>query len=249
MSFPLTRREVAVSAAPWHLGIMCAFDTETTSVDVETARIVTACVAHVDGSGLTPPEPETWLIDPGVEIPEEAVAIHGITTEKARAEGHSSADAVAGITSVLFSTAQEGPLVIYNATYDLTVLDREMRRHGIWYQPAKTPYVIDPFVLDKHLDPYRRGKRTLTATCEHYGLPIDGAHNAAADAIAAARLAWKLAKVYPQIAAMPLDELHRLQVKARADQAASFQDYLHKQGKTEAIDGSWPIKAWAGEAA
>lgn len=238
-----------MSATPWHLGVMLAFDTETTGPDPETARIVTACVAHVDGSGLIPPESENWLIDPGCEIPEEATAIHGITTEHAREHGQPAAAGLKDIAGAVIRSARAGiPIVAFNAPYDLTVMDRETRRNELEPFTEQFPYaatVIDPFVLDKHLDPYRKGRRTLTATCEHYGVKFDGAHDAAADAIAAVRLAWKLAKVYPQLAAMELVDLHKLQVKAKADQAASFQDYLRKQGKTEVIDGSWPIKAWA----
>ena len=237
-----------MSDTPWHLGVMLAFDTETTGPDPEAARIITACVARVDGSGTVPPESGNWLIDPGCEIPEEAAAIHGITTEHAREHGETPGPALNDISGTLIRAARAGiPIVAYNAPYDLTVMDRETRRHGLEPFTGQFPHaaaVIDPFVLDKHLDPYRKGRRRLTAACEHYGVKLDGAHDAAADAIAAVRLAWKLAKVYPQLAAMELADLHELQVKAKADQAASFQDYLRKQGKTEVIDGSWPVKAW-----
>lgn len=232
----------------WHLGVMCAFDTETTGPDPETARVVTACIAHVDGSGVIPPESENWLIDPGCEIPEEAAAIHGITTEHAREHGQPPVQALKDISGSLVRSARADiPIVAFNAPYDLTVMDRETRRNDLKPFTEEFPFaatVIDPFVLDKHLDPYRKGKRTLTATCEHYKVRIDDAHDAACDAIAAARLAWKLAKVYPQIGAMDLPDLREMQVKAKAEQAASFQQYLERQGKAEVIDGSWPIKPW-----
>lgn len=237
-----------MSADPWHLGVLCAFDTETTCADPETARIVTACVAHIDGSGVIPPESETWLIDPDVEIPDEAAAIHGITTEYAREHGEAPGPAISDISGAVLRPARAGvPIVAFNAPYDFTVLDRETRRYDLdpFCGQLGGACVIDPFVLDKALDPYRKGKRTLTATCGHYGVKLDGAHDAAADAIAAARLAWKIAKVHPHIAAMPLDELHDMQVKAKAEQAASFQDYLRRQGNTEVIDGTWPVKPWA----
>lgn len=72
---------------PWHLGMMCAFDLETTGVDVETDRIVTACVAWLDGSGKAAPRVRTWLAWPGIEIPEKVTEIHGVTTEHAREHG------------------------------------------------------------------------------------------------------------------------------------------------------------------
>jgi DNA polymerase-3 subunit epsilon len=143
------------------------------------------------------------------------------------------------------------PLVIYNAPYDLTVVDRETRRHKM------TPFadalaghavmVIDPLVLDKHVDQYRKGKRTLTAACDHYGVTLDGAHDSSFDALAAMRVAWKIAVTYPSIATMTLAGLHDLQEKAKADQAAGFQDYLRRQGKDEVIDGAWPYRPFGGD--
>lgn len=237
----------------WHTGMMLAFDVESTGPDPETARIVTACAVHVDGSGTIPPEAETWLIDPGVEIPEEAAAIHGITTGHAREHGEQPAPALNDISGALVRSARAGtPLIAFNAPYDLTVLDRETRRHGLEPFGDAFPFaatVIDPYVLDKALDPYRKGKRTLTAMCEHYGVRIDGAHDAAADAIAAARVAWRIAQAHPQIGSMLLPELRDLQVKAKAEQSRSFQEYLRRQGKTDVIDGSWPMRAWTEAAA
>ena len=234
----------------WHEGPLCGLDFETTGKDAETARIVTAALiwrgTHDDGDAA-------WLVNPGVEIPGEAAKIHGITTEKAQAEGMDAATAVRDVCQRLEKAMAQGwPLVIYNAPYDLTVLDRETRRHGLTpFAEAfgsHTGMVIDPFVLDKHVDPYRRGKRTLTATCGHYGVTLDGAHEAGADAIAAMRVAWKIARAYPDIATTPLGDLHELQVKAKAEQAASFQDYLRKQGNDEVVDGSWPFRAYEGTA-
>ena len=65
-----------------------------------------------------------WLADPGVEIPEQASAVHGITTERARTEGRPAADVVAEIIAAIRAVFARGvPLVVYNAPYDLTLLD------------------------------------------------------------------------------------------------------------------------------
>jgi hypothetical protein len=40
---------------PWHLGLMAAFDTESTGKFATTDRLVTACVSWVDGSGKAKP--------------------------------------------------------------------------------------------------------------------------------------------------------------------------------------------------
>jgi DNA polymerase-3 subunit epsilon len=218
---------------------MIAFDLETTGVDPETARIVTACVAIIDGTGRISPKVTTWLVavEIGVTIPQAAVDIHGVTTEHAREHGQPLAIVVGEILEAL--AAHPGlPVVGHNAPYDLTVLDREIRRisgggDGL-AEALDRPVapVVDTLCLDKHVDKYRPGKRTLTAACEHYDVALDGAHDATADAIGAARMAWTIAHRNPAIAAMDLQSLHELQVKAKADQDRSFAQYLRKQAKT-----------------
>ncbi len=177
-------------------GRLGVFDLETTGVDTETARIVSACIALLDAAGQ-PVARWDWLLDPGIEIPEGASAVHGITTERARAEGRPAGIGIAEIAQtlrVLF--AQDIPVAVYNAPYDLTLLDRECRRHGI--DPIAEPApVVDPLVIDKAVDRYRKGKRTLAVTAELYGVALDDAHDAGADAIAAGRVAQALARAYP----------------------------------------------------
>jgi DNA polymerase III subunit epsilon len=238
---------------PWHLGMLCAFDTETTGPDPESARLVTACIAYLDGTGTIPPESRTFLIDPGCEIPAEATAVHGITTEHARQHGEQPPGALRDIAfELLRSAAALIPLIAFNAPFDFTVLDRETRRHdlepfGPELETAKG-LIVDPYVLDKALDPYRKGKRTLGATAEHYGVRIDKAHDAAGDAITAARVAWMIASRYPHVGRMSPTELHAYQVRAKREQAMSLRAYLGRQGKEEQVDGSWPLRAWTEEA-
>jgi DNA polymerase-3 subunit epsilon len=235
------------TATPWHHGRLAVFDTETTGPDPETARIVSASFAYV-GGGLDP-NLTTWLIDPGVEIPAEATAVHGITTEHAREHGTAPAEAVPAIAAQLAKAWAAGvPLVAYNATFDLTTLDREMYRHG--QHLAVAGPVVDPYVIDREVDKYRRGKRTLGVTCEHYGVRLDGAHEATADAIAAGRVAWAICQRYPQIAAMPLPELHAAQAVWHAARQADFASYLRRVGKpTDDVSGDWPIRARQGATA
>jgi len=239
---------------PWHLGMICAFDTETTGTDPESDRLVTACLAWVDGSGKTEPRIREWLAWPEVEIPQAATDVHGITTAHAREHGLPSAQVAGEVADSLLESAARGvTIVAFNAAFDLTLLDRETRRHGLGplgpgLEAAKA-LVVDPFVLDKALEPYRKGKRTLADVAAHYSVRQENAHNATGDAIAAARIAWKIAVLYPHIARMPATELHAYQVEARRKQADSFRDYLRRQGKNEPVDGSWPLRPWDLEAA
>jgi DNA polymerase-3 subunit epsilon len=225
----------------WHEGPLVAFDCESTGIDTETARIVTACVALIQPG--QPVEPMTWLLDPGIDIPQGATDVHGITTERARNEGQPAAEGVGEIADQLASFWALGlPVVGFNLAYDCTLLDRELRRHG--RPPLEPGHCVDAFVLDKHVS-YRRGSRKLVAQCAFYGVRIDGAHDATADALAAARVAWRIAQRYPTVAEKTLAELHAAQVQWASEQAASFREYLIRQGKTEDLPhGEWPMRAW-----
>lgn len=229
----------------WHLGRLAGFDTETSGVDVESDRIVTACIVEVGGS--LPPAPSNWLLNPNVDIPEAATAVHGISTEMAKKEGQDAAEGIAQIVAALAQVVLAGtPLVVMNAPFDLTLLDREARRYGV--QPLTDIVgddlrVLDPRVVDKHVDMYRAGKRTLTDLCAHYRVKLDGAHAADADAIAACRIMWRLGCSYSRLAEMSLDELHKAQAEWHAAWAADFQAHLRRKGETDAvIDGSWPLR-------
>ncbi|CAM5621276.1 3'-5' exonuclease OS=Streptomyces aurantiogriseus OX=66870 GN=GCM10010251_92210 PE=4 SV=1 [Streptomyces aurantiogriseus] len=76
---------------------------------------------------------------------------------------------------------------------------------------------------------------------------MDGAHSADADAIAACRVAWRIASEFGEIGNAFLDELQDLQEDWAAAQAASFQAYLRKQNPDAVVDGSWPLRPAGGE--
>lgn len=226
---------------PWHEGPFLAFDTETTGTDPETDRIVAATCVRIDRGAE--PRVTSWLIDPGVPIPEAATAVHGITDGQALAHGRPPDECLSEIMHTLLPAWGDGvPVLAFNACFDLTILDRELRRHGLGdLDPCG--WVLDPYVIDKHVS-WRRGKRTLAAQCEHYGVRHDGAHDATADALAAARVLWRIATRYPTVAGKTVAELHEAQIGWAAEQAASFADWLRAQGRSDDLpDGQWPIRA------
>ena len=198
----------------WHESIRAGFDLETTGRDPRTALIVTATLVMVDEQGRAASSAE-WLVDPGVPIPAEAAEVHGVTTERAQAEGM---PAVQGVT----------------------VMDREARRHGL--TPLEARPVIDPFVLDKQVDRFRKGKRTLSAVSEHYGVTLENAHTSAADALAAVQVADALAAQYEQLRVAPAD-LHERQVRWKAEQAESFEQYLRRKDPQATVSRHWPVEA------
>ncbi|MGW5326502.1 exonuclease domain-containing protein [Streptomyces sp. NPDC004014] len=231
----------------WHRELLIGFDLETTGTDPHEARIVTGAVIEVRAG--EPMGRREWLADPGVEIPADAVAVHGISNERATAEG-SPADRVAdAMADVLVSYWRGGvPVVAYNAAFDLTLLSAELRRHGLpslsdRLGGAAPGPVIDPYTIDRRADRYRRGKRNLEAVCAEYGIVLDAAHDACADALAAARLASAIADRHPKIAGLGVAELHTRQIEWYAEWAADFQSFLRRKGdETAVVDGTWPIR-------
>ncbi len=206
---------------------------------METSRIVSATVAVIDAHGSVL-ERTDWLADPGVEIPAQASAVHGITTARARAEGRAAAGVVGEIVASLRALLDRGVAVtVYNAPYDLTLLNREARRHGIAPLVSPAP-IIDPLVIDKAVDRYRKGKRTLEVAAGFYGVELLDAHDAGADAIAAGRVAQAIARRYPERLGADAIELHTFQVGWSAEQAASFQEYMRRTRPEFRTSGAWP---------
>ncbi len=221
---------------------LAVFDLETTGVDVRTARIVTACVALLDASGALVSRRD-WLADPGVEIPEGAAAIHGVTTERARAEGRPAAEVVGEIVAELRQQLGAGrPLVVYNAPYDLSLLAHEAARHGVAPLVDPAP-VVDPLVIDKAVDRYRKGKRTLEVAAAHYGVALDGAHDAGVDAIAAGHVARAIVEAHAAALPATLAELHTAQARWHDHQADNFENYMRTQrDHTFTADRGWPVR-------
>ncbi|MGK9464187.1 3'-5' exonuclease [Streptomyces sp. G6] len=231
----------------WFEGPLAAFDTETTGVDVETDRIVSAALVVQDAPGLRP-RVTRWLVNPGVPVPEAATAVHGLTEEHLHRHGRWPAPVMWEIAEALSEQARAGrPLVVMNAPFDLTLLDRELRRHrasslGRWLD-QRSLHVLDPRVLDKHFDRYRKGRRTLTDLCAHYGVELAGAHDAAADALAALEVVRAVGRRFPsRLERLSAAELHTLQAVWHAGQARGLQAWFALNGTEEAVDPAWPLR-------
>lgn len=231
----------------WHHGRLLAFDLETTGTDPFRDRIVEAALIEIRTDHTT--HTVTHLIDPGIPIPAEATAVHHITTDHARTHGRSPVTATREIAEAILSCTGSGtPVVAFNASYDLTMLWAELVRHdhyGLADLITRVRSVVDPFVLDKVVDKYRKGSRKLVDVAAHYGITLteQEAHGAAADALAAGRIAWVLGASYPaDIGSLTLHALHDLQVAQKRAQTESFGAYLVKQGKPDDVSREWPIQ-------
>ncbi|MFB7890926.1 exonuclease domain-containing protein [Microbacterium sp. NPDC056044] len=220
------------------------FDLETTGIDVTADRIVTAHVGLLDASGHVI-RARDWLADPGVEIPEGASAIHGISTAHARDNGRPAAEVVAEVVVAVSALLDAGiPVVAYNAPFDFSLLKYESLRHGI--APIESPSpVIDPLVVDKAYDRWRKGKRTLEVVAAHYAVRLDAAHEASADAVAAGRVAQALAERFAPWLPETVHELHTRQIGWARAQAESLTEYFVRIGRIDPddrLDGRWPIR-------
>ena len=211
----------------WTDGPLLGFDTETTGVDVDHDRIVTAALVRRDASGT---HVRSWLIDPGVPIPDAAAAIHGVSTEHARQHGRPPREALEEIASDLAEALRDGvPVVAYNASFDLCLLDAELRRHRLKTLPDRlcsdARPVIDPLVLDRAEDRLRQGKRKLVDLCGYYQVVESGnLHTADVDVVAT----------------LDLDTLHEYQSTAHQAWAESFNAWRAEQG----FDGPGASDVW-----
>lgn len=223
----------------WSEGPLLAIDFETTGIDPFEARPVTVAMCAIkDRIAHTKLE----VINAGIEIPEGATEIHGWSTAMVREQGEPPRIVIPDVAEMLRQTMAEGiPIVVFNARYDLTLLNEELRRLDL--QPLIFEKVIDPFVIDKYLDRYRPGKRTLTALCDHYQVTLEEAHEAGSDAIAVARLAWRMGSEIPELGVMDLDDLHASQMDWAYDQAVNFKAWLvTTHGNTKPVPGGWPVQ-------
>ncbi|KGF02525.1 exonuclease domain-containing protein [Actinomyces sp. S4-C9] len=227
----------------WIAGPFVGFDTETTGVIPGRSRLVTASIIFRGEDG---DEVSNWLTDPGVEIPEAAQKVHGISTAYAREHGRPYPQVLEEVAQVLTRALGNGiPVVAFNAGFDLGLMEAELARMQL---PTLTQRlgeirpVIDPLVLDRALVPRRRGKRTLADLMEAYGVSADESlHDAEVDTRATLDLLEQMIRKHPRLAMYSLDSLHEYQKQAHAVWAADFEAFLHSKGREANINRTWLI--------
>jgi DNA polymerase III subunit epsilon len=236
----------------WPDGELLGFDLETTGVDrFSDVPVSFALVTMVGGVVV---HREAGLVDPGRDIPESATAIHGITTDRARAEGHPLAEAVATLADALVVATERGvPVVGMKLDYDLTILDvqcRQLDGRGLVERGFGAP-VLDALVLDRHFDRYRKGRRTLGDLCAHYEVVIDNAHDAAADAEATMGVLLAMCRRYPELGTQTPADLYRSQAEWHCKWATSYDKWRQKKGldPLDPREFDWPIAAGSPPAA
>jgi DNA polymerase-3 subunit epsilon len=222
------------------------FDLETTGVSsFRDAPVSYGFVQHVSDASGTSTLVEGGYVNPGVAIPAGASAIHGITDNMV-ADAPALKEAVEEIVAKLVSVwASDSVVVGMNVGYDLTMVDSLCRRlamptleeHGV------VGGVMDILVLDRHFDKWRKGARKLTDLCRHYGVTLESAHSAAADAEASLLVFEAMVANYPEIERIPVAEINATLRSWYQEWLSSFSSYLEKKGEApiEAGRYEWPI--------
>lgn len=219
----------------WHTKTIASFDLETTGLDPEQARIVSAAFLFISPEDEILPGSFSRLVDPEIAIPEEAVAVHGIAQDQVELRGLDRMEMIERIfLSFARAMRQEIPVIIYNARFDLTLFLSELYRLTD-LTPTIGP-IIDPLVIDRARDKYRKGGRKLETVAAHYGVPLDSAHAAAADAVAAAGIACRLPIAYPSLQHISLTDLQEAQRKWHEE----WKTGLNKWWKRKGIDREIP---------
>ncbi len=203
---------------PWADHPIAFVDTETTGTDSNVDRVIE--VGIVVGRAGEIQSRHSWLINPGIPIPEESHKIHGISDADVAGE-RSFAELAEEIVS-----AFRGALpAAYNADFDRGFILAELERAG--HQdpdppPAIRPQVtwLDPLVWARELFKGKGESRALVAVAKRLGISLERAHRATDDAEAALQVLYALGKdsrVPTGYAALMREQrrLARLQIEAQ----------------------------------
>lgn len=205
---------MVLNMAKWGQGPFLGLDFESTAADPLQARPIQYCLSYVqrNENGKFDTDTVTSYVNPGVEIPPDSFKIHGISQDVIESKGEDPKHAVEAITAAIkHVTEAGGAIVIMNASYDLTLLDREASRQGVVPISemmfngtlGEVAPVLDPMVIDKRFNKIRKrvsdkqGPWCLKTIAGIYGLPWDDskAHDAEYDTLQTVRVIVRMASV------------------------------------------------------
>jgi DNA polymerase-3 subunit epsilon len=225
----------------WQSGRLLGFDLETTGIDTRKDVPVQVALVWTEPDAVV--RSDTWLVDPGRDIPDEAIAIHGITTERARSEGCSLGETAERIHSALRRAAgADVPVVAMNANFDVSIAERLFAAYDL---PALAWHtLLDPLVMDRHVDRHREGTRCLEALCRQYWVRLERPHDAECDAEAAVALARRIGVRFDECGGFGPEELTILQATWHEEWATDYDMWCRGQGLPglEAAEFTWPCR-------
>ena len=185
---------------------LLALDSETTGTRPDFDRILTLCIGRSSKLGTW--VSRTWRINPGVPIPPESTAVHGIGDADVTGWAQPF-DALVEIGQWLdAAAANRRPLVLHHAPFDLSLIDAELRRHTGQGIPDGL-IVLDTLCLFRRFD-WTTGGRSLSKLAARYDITFP-AHDAEADALASLKLLHILAGLNDLLPLISPATLHEAQ--------------------------------------
>jgi DNA polymerase-3 subunit epsilon len=234
---------------PDWLDTIAVFDTETTGLNLSQDRIVTAALHRMNAQGEVLPGGFDWVLNPGIPIPEVASKVHGFYDK----DVENAMPASVGVPQIVAAIRQcfaEGiPVLAYNAAYDFTILHYEAIRNEA--EPLEFGLVIDPLVIDKTIDKYRKGKRNLISAAERYQVDLVSAHTAKDDAVAAGQVGFAMLRYFlaqdKPVVPFPdsAQQLHDSQAKWADEIEASYAKWRQTDVPDYKPVFGWPVKKLA----
>ncbi|MEJ7636060.1 exonuclease domain-containing protein [Aeromicrobium sp.] len=245
IGLPGSWRTICVTCSPsppprgdhdgWHRTALASMDFETTGIDPLTDRVLSYALLDDRGHDFS------GLVDPGVPIPAASAEVHGLTAE-ALAGAPAPVDALAEVIAWVQDLIERGVgLVVFNAAYDLTMLRAEATRWALAQPDWDRLLVVDPYVIDWGIERGGLGPRRLTDVAAYYGVPLDNAHDAAADARAAREIAYEIGRRHQTVAAGDLENLMRHQGVWYAGRAEDWNHYARRVGRSLDDPAGWPL--------
>jgi DNA polymerase III subunit epsilon len=198
---------------------LLVFDLETTGTDTQRDRIVEMAAVKIWPDGRS--EEKVRRFNPGIPIPKEATAIHGITDEDVRSEPSFAkvARGSKGIAAYFAGCDLAGYNIIH---FDIPMLAAELERAGERFDVAGVA-VIDAFRIFTRKEP-----RNLAGAVRFYlGREHAEAHAAMGDVRAAVAVLEAQLNRYPDLPDTPLE----------IDAAVRDPEEVDRRGKLRWIDG------------
>ncbi len=167
---------------------ICFFDLETTGIDVAKDRIVEISVLKVFPNGNK--ESKTWLVNPEMTIPPQAVAVHGISNEKVANE-----PTFTELAHQIHNMIKDSDLSGFNSDrFDIPLLAEELLRAGVDFD-MKNRVSVDVQTIFHKME-----ERTLAAAVKFYcGKSLENAHSAEADTMATYEILKAQLDRYPEL--------------------------------------------------
>lgn len=154
-------------------------DTETTGLDARVARLVQIGAVRVRGTQVLMDERLERLVAPGIPVPPETTAIHGITDAHLR-----EAPAYAALADEIEAFIGGNVVIGHTIAYDLAILERETKLAG---RSWRLPPALDVRLMAVLANP-GLAHHDLDRVAAWLGVIIEGRHTAIGDAVATARV-------------------------------------------------------------